>query len=725
MTSRPKLHALAEAVGILPSYVDQGGVTRYTSDDTRARLLASMHLDASTESVAGRTLARLERETRERLLPPVAVVPKAEASRIAVDPPGADDGTSWEWSLTVTDEDGSAFRAAGRTKSGRGALLLELPERLPDGYHRVHVRLKKPRAPVAVAEQLRIVRPARCSTITEILDGQRAFGLLANLYTLRSSCNWGAGDLTDLRRLVSFAAGEGAAFVGMNPLHTIVNAGSEISPYSPLSRLYRNPLYLDVEAVPELEHLPRLRRSLAMSAQRAKLDEVRAAPRVDYERIMELKEPVLRELHRCFVARHRRRDTERGRAYDRYVADQGEALSDFATFMALKDRLGWKEHLGWKAWPARYRDARSAAVRQFRKEHRRLVDYHRYLQFEIDRQLGAVARAAKSMPIGVYQDLAIGSAGHGSDSWAFADLFLQGVNVGAAPDNYAADGQNWGFPPICPRQLTADAYRYWILLVRSAMRHAGALRIDHVMGLFRQYWIPTDSKGTDGAYVRYPAEDLLGILALESRRAGALVIGEDLGTVPRGLPAILRRWGILSTRVLYFERSPSGGFQPSKRYERNALVSANTHDLVPLGGFWEGTDIAIRRALGLVRDPERVKELTRSRARERRSLVRLLRAEGVLNHGQERDETELRRAVYEFLSRTPAALVGLSVDDLMGETSPVNLPGVDVAQFPSWTRKQRLPLEALSRDGEVGRVLAGVKRRRLRRRSPRRAKRGR
>jgi 4-alpha-glucanotransferase len=699
--------------------VDQGGVTRHTADDSRVRLLAAMHLDASTDEAADRALAELRRAS-QRPLPSVVVGSEANSARLTVTTARHDDGQAWEWDLEVAEENGSRLAASGRKRSRDGALRLTLPGRLPLGYHRVRLTLKRPGTPPIVGEQLRIVTPAHCPTTNELLGDRAAFGMLANLYTVRSARNWGAGDLTDLRRLVAFAANQGASFVGVNPLHAIINAGSEISPYSPVSRLYRNPLYLDVEAIPELDDLPALRRLLATPARRTELKELRALAQVDYERVMQLKEPVLRDLHRRFAARHRGHDTARGRAYDRYLESQSEALTEFATFMALKDRLGWKDRRGWKAWPARYRDSGSAAVREFRNEESESVDFHRYLQFEIDRQLATVARKAGTMPIGVYQDLAIGSAGHGSDAWAFRDLFLQGANVGAAPDNYAAQGQNWGFPPVSPRQLAADGYRYWILLVRSVLRHAGALRIDHVMGLFRQYWIPADCEGSKGAYVRFPAEDLLGILALESRRAGALVIGEDLGTVPRGLPRILRRWGILSTRVLYFERSSRGTFKRASRYEKNALVSANTHDLVPLAGFWGVTDLAIRRAVGLLGDPREWEEQARDRARARRFLVRLLRAEGVLGKTQMRDETELRRAVYEFLSRTPAALVGVSLDDLMGETNPVNLPGVDADRFPSWTRKQRLPIEALSRNAEVRRVLAGVKRRRRLDRSRRR-----
>jgi 4-alpha-glucanotransferase len=300
------------------------------------------------------------------------------------------------------------------------------------------------------------------------------------------------------------------------------------------------------------------------------------------------------------------------------------------------------------------------------------------------------------MPIGVYGDLAIGSSAGGSDTWAFPDLFADGANVGAPPDEFATSGQDWGLPPIDPHRLRAQAYGYWIRVLRSAFAHVGAIRIDHIMGLFRLYWIPEGLPATEGAYVRYPGRDLMGILALESQRSGALVIGEDLGTVPRGLAARLARRGILSSRVLYFERRGTS-FRPSKRYSARALATANTHDLAPLAGFLSGRDLRLRREAGQIATDEALDAQLRVRDRDRDALCRRLAVEGLLPSGPAPPHPDrFAAAVTAFLCRTPAPLVGLSLDDLVGETEPVNLPGVAGSDHPSWTRRMRVPLQQLS-----------------------------
>jgi len=281
-------------------------------------------------------------------------------------------------------------------------------------------------------------------------------------------------------------------------------------------------------------------------------------------------------------------------------------------------------------------------------------------------------------------------------------LFVNGACAGAPPDPYSTAGQNWGLPPIDPRWLRRTRYRYFIDLIRSGFRHAGALRIDHVMGLFRLFWIPDGMTGSQGAYVRYPAEDLLGIIALESARQSALVVGEDLGTVPDYVPPALAKWGILSSKVLYFEREWDGTFKAAHRYPPMSLATANTHDMPTIAGFWAGRDLDLRRELGQIATDEEERRAREERDRDRGLLARLLEAERILPHGAvPRSSAELRAAVHGFLWSTPAQLVGLSLDDLAGEIEPVNVPGVGPDRFASWTRKMRADLETITTSEDV------------------------
>ena len=501
-----------------------------------------------------------------------------------------------------------------------------LPAELPIGYHRVRIELASD-AGDWCDEQTLIIVPSRCWSPDDVLGNASAFGLIANLYTIRSETNWGIGDFSDLARLAEWGGGAGADFVGMNPLHALLNRGNDVSPYSPVSRLFRNPIYIDVMRVPELCDATALAERMTSAEFAAELDALRETASVRYEQVMGVKGLALDALHHVFLARVRGSGDDRDRAYDAYVAANDPALTRFATWMAIAESGPGYD---WRKWPSEFRHPDSSEVRHFARDHASRVDFHRWSQFELDRQLGeasADARAA-GMRIGLYPDLAIGTSPAGADAWAFPELFVRGVSVGAPPDPYATTGQNWGLPPIAPRALRRDRYQYFINLLRSGFRHAGALRIDHVLGLFRLFWIPDGFSGADGAYMRYPADDLLGIIALESVRHRALVVGEDLGTVPPEVPPALARWGVLSSKVLYFERDHHGGFKAGTSYPPLSLATANTHDMPALSGFWNGRDIDVRRQVGLIASDEAADAAHAERAAERDALLRRLERPG-------------------------------------------------------------------------------------------------
>lgn len=695
------LHQLARRLGIVDEYVDQTGrETRYTSDDTRRALLAAMGFDAANDAAVGEALDALRAEARHEHIDRVRVVTLDELARqrLAVRPPASrtQDG---RWAMEIQLETGPAIERDGRW-SGRRGFAIQLPAELPLGYHKIQLALHAGRHEWR-DEQTLIVAPPACVSPEAVIGHDRVFGLTVNLYTIRSATNWGVGDFSDLATLAEWASTNGADFVGVNPLHAILDRGSDVSPYSPISRLFRNPIYIDVTRVPELSLAPAVRERLAAPELAANLDALRESPSVAYERVMATKGIVLDALYQVFAERVRGSGDERDEAYSRFIAAHEPQLSRYALWMAIGER---QRSFDWRAWPAALRDYTTEATQAAARELAPRVDFHRWLQFETDRQLGAAAERTRAagMRIGLYQDLAIGVSPAGADAWMFPELVVPGVSIGAPPDPYSAEGQNWGLPPLDPRALRRSGYRYFIECVRSAFGHSGALRIDHVMGLFRLFWIPEGRSGTEGGYVRYPAHDLLGILALESARHRGLVVGEDLGTVPRGVPDALERWCVLSSKVLLFERDRRGRFKPARSYPSLALATANTHDLPTITGYWDERDIDLRAAVGLIDGKDEVERARRERNDERTALVERLAAERILPSPKApQSPAELRGAVHAFLCHTPSRLVGLSLDDLAGELEPVNLPGVGSDKHQSWTRKMRQPLEVIMASDDV------------------------
>jgi len=560
---------------------------------------------------------------------------------------------------------------------------------------------------------------APCLGPRELLGGRLAFGIWTNLYTLRGTGALGVGSFSDLETLARCSASAGAAFVGVNPLHAVRYRDREVSPYSPLTRFFRSPLYLDLRRIPEWEHCPPARALFDSPRLRRERERLAAAPRIDYEAARALQAELLRPLHATFTASHDGRPTPRGRAWLRFRKRADPLLRDLSTFLALEEQLARDGHpRDWRRWPEAFRSSASPAVEAFRGRHRQDVDFHAWVQFEIDRQLAASARHGRQagLSLGLYQDLALGSVASGFDTWAFPQAFATGASLGAPPDRFAPDGQDWGLPPLDPQRVGLDDFGLWRRLLRAAFEHAGALRIDHILGLFRQWWVPAGRPASEGAYLRFPSEDLLRVLAEESRRAGALVIGEDLGTVPPQVAPTLARFGVLSSRVMLFERDRAGRFRSARRYSPRALATANTHDLPTLGGFWQGRDLEIQRQLGGLADDASLARAQADREGEKRALRARLVADGHLPRSlEDPSPQQLCAAVSAFLCSTPCPLVGISLDDLAGELEPVNVPGASLAVYPSWTRRMSRPLAELVRDASIERTLAAAAARAARR----------
>jgi len=686
-SARPALAELADRLGVYRDYHDIAGTRRPTSDATREALCAAMGFAGATESEARARLDELAAQDRARVLAPVQVF-RARAGAA----PGLQvrrfEATPREAELALVLESGE--RRHTTVSLAGNELELALPGPLEPGVHEVSLDSGSG----APARQVLVVAPETAWRAEDALGDGRALGLWTNLYTVRSRANWGFGDFSDLARLAEWAGPLGADFVAVNPLHALQNRGEAIAPYSPVSRIFGNPLYIDVEAVPELADAPRARAVAALQP----LARLRESRELQHPAVQSAKLAVLRELHRAFAARERVGATARGRAHADMRARLGPELERFAVFEALQVELREPD---WRRWPVELRDADPAVLAEFARAHAEELGFRAWLQVELELQLAAAADAARAagLRLGVCKDLAIGSAPDSADTWMCRSLFADGASLGAPPDAYAAAGQDWGLPPLVPRKLAADGYSFLRAVLRAAFRSSGALRIDHVMGLQRQFWIPAGRPGSEGTYVAQPAADLFGVLALESRRARSLVIGEDLGTVPAELGPELESWGVLSMRVLCFERDERQ-FRPSASYPRRALGLVVTHDLPPLAGWLEGRDLELRAEVHALPPRQALAAAQAERAGDRAALAERLRAEGDL--GADASDTEtLSAAAQRFLAHTPCRLVALGLDDLAGEREPLNLPGVPVEVHRSWSRRMRRELDELTADGAV------------------------
>ncbi|MBE1236717.1 4-alpha-glucanotransferase [Phaeovibrio sulfidiphilus] len=578
---------------------------------------------------------------------------------------------------------------------------LEIPVAdLPLGYHRL--RIEGGDAPAA--EVPLILVPERCWLPEGTEDGSARFwGVTCQVHGLRSKKDWGMGDFGALAILARDVGQAGGDIVGLNPLNALfLTRPLHASPYSPNSRLFLNPLYISIDDVPETA------RTGEIDLLREKLGALEFSETILYGEVGPLKLRALKAAFRTFNAEERPRKTPRFQEFERFVAEGGPLLEDFARFQALSEHFE-KGGCSWQCWPDAYKDPTSAAVSVFAEVNRSRVDFHLWCQFEADRQLGLCALAARSsgQRLGLYRDLAVGSDPSGADAWMMGGQLVRDLCVGAPPDPMNALGQNWGFPPFHPRHLQENGFEVFRRLIRANMRHAAVLRIDHVLGLMRTFCIVRGFACKDGLYVLMPFEDMLGILALESHRARCMVIGEDLGTIPDGFQDRMQAAGVLSTRLFYFERHyhSDGSLKWPDEYPRLAAVSPNSHDLPTLRGFWAGRDLAWKHELNLFPSDGAREGESNSRFHDR-PLIRDTLARG----GLELEETNgytppsnLVPAVCDWLARTPSLVVTVQMEDVLEEVEQANLPGT-VEGHPNWCRRLSADVESLPADGRLAHI---------------------
>ena len=681
-----RLDNAALAAGISPNYINAHGKPQSIGADTKRRLLDAMHRDAKTVATP---------------VPNVMVWTYGKKMALPVEGKG-------EFSWILTTEEGKQYQ--GQVAGGKN---LSLPTRLPEGYHSLTLTQSDERWHCRV-----IVAPERCYEPKPLKEAKKLWGACVQLYTLRSEKNWGIGDFGDLKAMLPEVAKRGGAFIGLNPIHALYPANPEsASPYSPSSRRWMNVIYIDVNAVEDFAKSEEAQAWWKLPATQKKLKAARDVVQVDYTAVTELKMTALRMVWKRFA----KRNDEQMTAFRYFVDKEGESLYWQAAFDALhayqvkEDPMRW----GWPVWPEAYRTTDSPEVHAFCKKHADEVDFYLWLQWLAYTQFADCWQTSQrdEMPIGLYRDLAVGVAEGGAETWCDRELYCLKASVGAPPDILGPLGQNWGLPPMDPHIIAARAYEPFIELLRANMKNCGALRIDHVMSVLRLWWIPYGETADHGAYVQYPVDALLSILALESKRHNCMVIGEDLGTVPVEIVSKLRKSGVYSYKVLYFENDHEKTFRSPKAYPEQSMAVATTHDLPTLRGYWESGDLTLGNELGLYPDADVLRGLYQDRELAKQGLLDALHKYGTLPQRAGHKASlmsmtaTLSRGMQRYIADSNSALLGLQPEDWLQMSSPVNIPGTST-EYPNWRRKLSTSLEAMFADDDVNKLIKDLDKRR-------------
>lgn len=684
-----QLEQAAKRAGILGSFINMVDEVQSVSAETKQALLEAMGRD--------------EQEPDTGPLPTVKVFLAGEP--LVLTPRGEGE---YQWQLTLEN---------GNTSQGEGRFgePLELGDGVLLGYHQLTLCWQGQEWGCRT-----IVAPPRCYEPDALINNEKLWGACVQLYTVRSKNNWGVGDFGDLKQMVEQLGARGGAFVGLNPIHALYPANPmSVSPYSPSSRRWLNVTYIDVNAVEEFA-LSQQAQSWWQSAEtRAALQHARSVDYVDYPHVMALKMTALQMAWTTFQqipeASQRKRD------FRAFILLGGDSLLQQAVFDALHTHLNQtaEEQWGWPVWPPVYRSPQSPEVAEFCECYQDEVEFYLWLQWLAQLQLAECYQASVKlgMPIGLYRDLAVGVAEGGAETWCNRALYCLGATVGAPPDILGPQGQNWGLPPLDPNVMKARAYQPFIDLLRSNMANCGALRIDHVMGLLRLWWIPKDEHAGFGAYVSYPLSDLLAVLALESHRHQCMVIGEDLGTVPKEIVASLRDSGVYSYKVLYFEHDKQRLFRAPEEYVSQAMATVTTHDLPTLRGFWQADDLSLGKELGIYSDAAVLENLRTDRALTRQALLDALHRHHCVPESFSQSaegipmSPTLNRGLHRYLADSASTLLGLQPEDWLDMSTPVNVPGTNT-EYPNWRRKLTTSLEEMFKDESVNRLLGDVDERR-------------
>jgi 4-alpha-glucanotransferase len=727
-----QIAVLGRLCGIMPGFQDNRGRRHRTSQATYKALLTAMGVTWENPDVLRMEIERRQTQLFDQLLQAVTVMAAASppnALAITVHTPEpqpppdlrarveltAENGQSWSWESSLKlPAKPEAYPVA---RGFRTHVELPLPLELESGYYDLKLQVQSGSGE-ETGTTLLLVIPETAYLPPCLAAGRRLWGFNLPLYALTSAHNWGIGDFTDLREMISWAGELGAAFVGVNPLHApMPQAQADPSPYSPTSRLFTNFWHLDLEEVPELAESPAAQALLASPEFQAAKAHVRSTSLVAYPEIFRLKRQILGPVFETFLELQGgdQPRSARGQEFARFIKEADELLRKFAEFSALVEHWGEGD---WRRWPPEYHHPHSSAVAGFSHEHHKEVLFHQFVQWLAGAQLSRAKQQAydSGLPFTLYQDLALGATPGGFETWAYPGLFAQGVSIGAPPDAFNPKGQDWDLPPMIPEHLRKLRFQPFIHTLRANLPVDGMLRLDHVMALFRLFWIPHIEKRAAGTYVKYPARELLAILALESQRRRTLIIGEDLGTVAPHIRRELKKKGIFSYRVFYFERNRNCEFREPENYPRQAMAAVTTHDLPTLAGFWEGRDLKVKQALHLYPQEQMAAMDARGREQDRDNLLKALSRQRLLPDvlparpvsGQTCPE-EIRLGVLEYLGKSATALLEIRLEDVFGLSDQQNLPGT-TTQYPNWKRKIPLSLSQMREAPEPRRLASRMAR---------------
>ena len=670
--NRELLHWLADAHGVGTTYQGWDGLPHEVAPDTLIRVLAALGVQANTDELIEKALADAELAPWRRVLPPAVVMQEGEPAQVPVHVRA---GAAVR--VTVVTEDGRKLDAVQQEhltepRDVDGITVARSTFQLPGstglGWHTLRAESEG-----RVSEATLVVVPSRLTTAAQ-LEERRGWGLATQLYSVRSERSWGIGDFADLADLTALAGARGADYVLVNPLHAADPVPPvEPSPYSPSTRRFFNPLYLRIEAVPELAYL-KPKKQIAihdLMKQARKLNE--DGSRIDRDSSYAAKLAALELLYAV------KRSPSRQRAYEDFCRTAGPGLDDFALWCAIREDIDADDPF----WTDPAAAPGSPLVEKLRVELDHRISFHRWLQWLCDEQLESAQAAATraGMRLGVVHDLAVGVDLQSSDAWTLQGVLAPGVSVGAPPDMYNQLGQDWHQPPWHPTRLAEAGYRPFREMLATILRHSGGIRVDHILGFFRLWWIPAGNTPGNGAYVRFDHDAMIGILALEAQRAGAVVIGEDLGTFEPWVRDYLAARGVLGTSILWFENDGDVPLPPEK-YRVQALSSVNTHDLPPTAGYLAGDHVTLRSGLGLLQRPAEEERLEHNAKLGK--MMQLLQQRGLLPADDTGSEEERIEALHRLLAQSPSVLLGVALVDAIGERRVQNQPGTTSAQYPNW-----------------------------------------